>query len=95
MASLEFINIDIAIMTGSGLTAEHGITNMLYNECALKKKVIESSRKVIVLMDESKINKVFPYTFAQLEDIDILITNNKLPENLQKLCDQANTQLIY
>ena len=33
-------------------------------------------------MDSSKVGKSLAYTFANFKDIDILITNEKLPESL-------------
>lgn len=83
--SLEFIkdiNIDIAFMATSGFTLESGFTSGNFNECELKKLVIQKARKVIMMMDIGKINKSMPFTFANLKDIDILICDTELPKDI-------------
>lgn len=78
--SAEFIssiNIDIAYMASSGCTFESGFTCGTYTECGIKKEVIRRARRKIVLMDSSKFGKNMPFTFAQFEDIDILVTDGQ------------------
>ncbi len=88
------INIDIAFMATSGYSLETGFTIGNFNECELKKLVIEKARKKILLMDITKIDKTMPYTFATLKDIDILICDADLPDGIKKAA-QENGVLIY
>ncbi len=88
------INIDIAFMATSGYSLETGFTIGNFNECELKKLVIEKARKPILLMDITKIDKTMPYTFATLKDIDILICDADLPDGIKKAA-QENGVLIY
>jgi DeoR family fructose operon transcriptional repressor len=88
------INIDMAFMATSGYSLENGFTSGNFNECELKKLVIEKARKKILLMDITKIDKTMPYTFATLKDIDILICDADLPDDIKKAA-QENGVLIY
>ncbi|MCG8485745.1 MAG: DeoR/GlpR family DNA-binding transcription regulator [Clostridia bacterium] len=94
MSFLEDINIDIAIMATSGFTLENGFTSGNINEYELKKYVVNKSKKVIVLMDEGKIGRNMPYTFARLEDIDVLVTAKKLNEDILKRIKEYDVKLI-
>jgi DeoR/GlpR family transcriptional regulator of sugar metabolism len=93
--ALDNVNIDTAFIGAAGFSLEHGFTNALYNECELKKKAIKSAIKTIVLIDSSKIGKSLPYTFANLSNIDIIVTDKPLPENIEKEVLAAGIKLIY
>lgn len=80
MSMLDFINIDIAFMAASGFTVENGFTVSNFFECELKKAVIRKAKKVIMMVDSSKFGKLLTFTFGNLSDLDILISDGKLPE---------------
>jgi len=73
------INIDIAFMACSGFSFDTGFTSGSYAECELKRTVLTKARKRVMLSDSSKINKRMPFTFAQLEDIDIWVSDGEIP----------------
>ena len=79
---LKSVNIDVAFIAASGLSAGGGFTCGNYAECEVKRAIIKKANKKIVLMDSTKVGKSLAYTFANLKDVDILITNKRLPENL-------------
>ena len=81
---VENINIDIAFMGVSAFSLENGFTSGNYSEGQLKNNIINKARKVIVLMDSSKIDKNMPFTFAEPEDIDVLVCENDLPDDIYK-----------
>lgn len=94
MTFLDSINIDIAFMAASGFTLDSGFTVSNIYECELKKKVLSRAKKVIILMDTSKINKTLPFTFAKLQDIDVLITEKPLSAELQDECRKHEVSII-
>ncbi|MBO5670600.1 MAG: DeoR/GlpR transcriptional regulator, partial [Clostridia bacterium] len=91
---MEDINIDIAFLTPSGLTAENGFTCGNYSECEFKQLIIKKARKVVLLMDSSKIDKSLPYTFADIGEIDAIITNRDLPPELSRKAQENGTEII-
>ena len=91
---MEDINIDIAFLTPSGLTAENGFTCGNYSECEFKQLIIKKARKVVLLMDSSKIDKSLPYTFADIGDVDAIITNRDLPPELSRDAQAKGTEII-
>jgi DeoR family transcriptional regulator, fructose operon transcriptional repressor len=76
---LKGINIDIAFIGISGYRQENGFTCGLDSEARVKKLVIGKARKTIGLVDNSKLGKIFPFTFAQPEDFDILVCEEGAP----------------
>lgn len=88
------VNIDIAFMASSGFSVENGFTSGTYTECEIKKEVVNRARKTIVLMDSAKIDKIMPFTFAYMEDIDVLITDGELDEKVVAEAQRYNVEII-
>jgi DeoR/GlpR family transcriptional regulator of sugar metabolism len=91
---MDTINIDIAFMATSGFSFDSGFTVSNIYECELKRKVIKRARKKIILMDKTKINKNLPFTFAGLEDINMLISENVLPKEIADEIGKYNIKLL-
>ena len=86
LSFLEHINIDVAFMASSGFTFTNGFTCGNFDECQIKKRVIEKAAKVFMLMDSSKFGRGMPFTFANLSDIDLLVTDgNVSKDDLKRL----------
>lgn len=92
---LDNFNIDLAFMAASGFSVDRGFTVANVYEGELKKKVIKRAKKVILLLDSSKIDKDLPFTFAGLEDITILVSEKSLPPEVEKAAKKFNVQTIY
>ena len=97
ISSAQFIrevNIDIAFMATSGFSMENGFTSGIYTESELKKEVIHRARKTIMLMDSSKIDKIMTFTFAYLDDIDILSSDDDLDPEIKKEAERRGIQVV-
>ena len=94
MSSLDNVNIDTAFMASSGYSIDSGFTVSNIYECELKRKIIKRARKVILLMDTSKVNKNLPFTYATLDDIDIWVTETALPQEIVIEAKKAGTTLL-
>ncbi len=75
MEMIKHINIDIAVMSASGFSLDRGFTVSNRYESQLKQAIVEKAKKVIMLMDSSKVDKDLTFTFTMLDDIDIWITD--------------------
>ncbi|MHC1694737.1 MAG: DeoR/GlpR family DNA-binding transcription regulator [Eubacteriales bacterium] len=91
---LEDINIDIAFLVPSGLSVKNGFTSGNFSECELKKYIMEKARMKILMMDSSKLDKSLPYTFSNLSDADILITDKALPSELELNARSGGVKII-
>jgi DeoR/GlpR family transcriptional regulator of sugar metabolism len=78
------MNIDVAVMATSGFSLSGGFTSGYLPEAQLKRKIIAKSALTIMLMDTSKIGRSHPFTFAALEEMDVLILDSQPP---RELCD--------
>lgn len=93
MRFISDINIDIAILSASGLSRKSGFTGGSYAECELKRAVAEKAERVVMLMDSSKLGRSLPYTFAELKDVTTLICDAPLPDELAREAEKCGVSV--
>jgi DeoR/GlpR family transcriptional regulator of sugar metabolism len=83
---IEELHIQKALLSCSGFSLEHGMTEVLLAEAQLKRKAIESSQELFALVDSSKFGKEDLTSFARPERISRLFTDQYLsPEWAERL----------
>jgi len=95
LSLLDTINIDLAFMAASGFSIESGFTVANVYECELKRKVVKMAKKIIMLMDTSKINKNLPFTYATLKDIDLWVSEKPLPPDVEAEARKHRVEIIF
>ena len=78
---LSGINIGTAIMASSGYAPDLGFTCGTYDEALLKRSVIASANRVILIMDSTKLTHSHPFTFAKPSDIDFFVTDSAVDKS--------------
>jgi len=91
---LDKINIDIAFMGVSGCSLEAGFTCGTESDMLVKRKVIQKARTTVLMCGKEKLSALMPYTFANFEDIDYLISDAQLPENFLQAAQAANVKIL-
>ena len=81
---LQDINVDIAFMATSGFSENGGFTVGSLSEAELKREVIRKSTLSVMIADHSKLNKSYPFTFAELDAIDVIISDEFSDEFLNR-----------
>lgn len=75
------INADIMLTSAYGFSLKEGLTDFNFYEVELKKRMVEKSKKLIALLDHTKIGHTSAAQFADTSDIDIIITDKKTTKN--------------
>ena len=88
---IEEINIDVAIMAASGYSESSGFTVGHLPESQLKKLVINKAAFTIMLLDHGKVSRNHPYTFAGLDNIDVLIGDRQMSRELIAEAERKGT----
>ena len=86
-------NIDKAFIGAGGIN-ENGVTDFIIDEARLRSKIIKNAEKVIVVADFSKIGIKAPCKVCDIEEIDVLITDSKAPQELLKKIEKKGVQII-
>ena len=76
-----------------GIDLEHGITTSL-DEAKLTRKMMKASSQNIVLADSSKFGQRGFGRICALEDIDVIITDDGIPEQMVTIVEEAGVDLI-
>lgn len=81
-------NFEIAIVSTTAFTPEQGFSCNSQIESDLLRQVFKKARYVYMMLDSSKIGKINPYTFASIEDIDVLITDDTFPKEYKEMFEK-------
>jgi len=94
LAFLEGVNIDLCFIGVSGYSPEGGFPCGKESEMHVKRLVIGKARTSCVLLDATKLSRTMPYTFADLEDLDYVITDGCLPAPLARRCEERGVVVL-
>ena len=78
VSSLERMRTSVAFMGTNGISEDFGLSTPDPDEAAVKSAMVRSAQLVIVLADSSKMNREEFASFADLDDIDVLVTDNAI-----------------
>ncbi|MGI8331740.1 DeoR/GlpR family DNA-binding transcription regulator [Actinomadura scrupuli] len=91
---LSRIHVDVAFMGTNGLSGECGFTTPDPAEAAVKRSMIAAARRAVVLADHTKIGNDYFARFAEISQIDTLITDSGLDSELLSDFEQAGLRVI-
>lgn len=92
--SLRNFNVDKAFLGVDGLDTKHGIFTPNVEEARLNEIMIEVSKEVILLADSSKFKKRSFAFICEINQIDKVITDNKIPDDDKKRLLDAGVEVI-
>ncbi len=79
---LDNVNFNIVFLSAGGYSSNRGFTCNGEEESYLRKAVIQRAEKVVMLLDSTKFGKQHSYTLANLEDVDMVITDRGIDEQM-------------
>lgn len=91
---LEKINIDLAFIGVSGCSGEVGFTCGTEADMQIKRLVIRKARTSVVLCGADKFKRLMPFTFAKISDVDYVISDEPLPEDLVRSCEENGVKIL-
>jgi DeoR family fructose operon transcriptional repressor len=86
--------VDVAFIGTNGLSVERGLTTPDPAEAAVKRAMINSSRRAVVLADHTKIGNDYLARFGTLADLDLLITDAGLDDDLVTEVEAAGLRVV-
>ena len=91
---LDNISFQTAFLGVTGYIHGRGFTCGSEEDCELKRAVIRKSEKVVVLMDSKKIGISSTFTFANLDEVDIVVSDSELSESAKQEFREANIEIL-
>ncbi|GAA5148441.1 DeoR/GlpR family DNA-binding transcription regulator [Nocardioides marinquilinus] len=92
--SLGRLRADVAFLGTNGLSVAHGLSTPDSDEAATKRAMVRAARQVVVLADASKIGADAPVRFADLADVDVLVTDATIDELDRKEIEGAGVTVV-
>ena len=87
-------NFDIAFLGTTGYMSGNGFTCGAVEDAMLKRKVMNHSEKVVMLMDSRKVGLTYIFTTAQLWEVDVVVTDDDISPELRAELEQAGVELL-
>jgi DeoR family fructose operon transcriptional repressor len=84
---------DLAFIGTNGLSAAFGLSTPDPDEAAVKRAVIASARRIVVLADAEKFDGELLVSFGRLADLDILVTDAEPPADLVAALGDADVEV--
>ncbi|NPV40529.1 MAG: DeoR/GlpR transcriptional regulator [Anaerolineae bacterium] len=85
---------DKAFISTGGLDPKMGLTTYFDYEAAIKREMINSARQIILVTDSSKFGEINVVHFADLDKIDMIITDQGISEEYRRLFMDREIELI-
>jgi len=92
---LERICFEKAVITYAGFDIERGVSEVSEFEAEIKKKVVEQTKHVYLMIEKEKIGRIGIFKAFDADKIDILFTNGKLPESYEHKLMKKNINIVY
>jgi DeoR family transcriptional regulator, fructose operon transcriptional repressor len=94
VAALRSLRADVAFVGTNGVSADHGLSTPDHSEAAVKSAIVSGSRQVVVLADAGKLGEDHLVRFAELGEIDVLITDGRAtPDRIAPL-EAAGVEVV-
>lgn len=82
IAALRDMRADVAFLGVAAASSAHGLTTAIWEDAQVKRAIIRSATRRILTATAQKLARTSSFRFADLEDIDDLITTEDIPEPL-------------
>lgn len=92
--TLADLTVQKVFLGTQALDLEDGLTDTTLEIAQVKRAMIKAAKQVILLADSSKWNHTGFIKVAQLAEVDVLISDQKLPETARTAIERFGIQLI-
>lgn len=94
VAALGRLRTDVAFVGTNGVSAAHGLSTPDHGEAAVKRAIVTGARQVVVLADAAKLGEEHLVRFADLDEIDVLVTDGRAPADQLAALEAAGVEVV-
>ena len=94
VAAVEPLLVDTLFISSDGLSATKGLTTPYREEAALKQAMIRAARRVVALVDHSKVGQDQFVRFADWSEVDVLVTNSEVDRGIIATIESLGTTVL-
>lgn len=82
-----------AFLSSLGFTVDVGFTDPNLMDTQMKKAMIRSAARTVMLLDSTKIGNRSFTTVARLDEVSVLVTDTGVPDYVREACEKASVEL--
>ena len=94
VTALSRLRADVAFIGTNGISLDHGLSTPDHSEAAAKRAMVAAGRRVVALADSTKIGAEHTVRFAELNDIDVLVTDAGIAETDLKSFEELGIEVV-
>lgn len=94
VAALDRLRVDVAFLGTNGVSVEHGLSTPDDDEAATKRAMVRSARQVVVLADATKVGAESSVRFADLAEVDVLVTDSSVDALGREELEEAGLEVL-
>ncbi len=80
LSQLENYHVDITFAGTDGFSITHGLTTHLSENAEIVRRMVKQASKKVIVVDSSKFNNIGFVRICNLIDVDVIITDDRLPK---------------
>jgi len=94
LITLKKFRTDKVFISPGGVDQKLGLTCFNVSDSSLKRQIMKSSKEVILIADSTKFGKVEPSYFADISEINMIVTDEGIPDLYRKLIHELGIRLV-
>lgn len=94
VSALSVLRPDVVFLGTNGFSLGHGLSTPDHSEAAAKRAMVSAGRRIVVLADSSKIGAEHTVRFAELGDVDVLVTDAGIAEADRKAFEDYGIEVV-
>jgi DeoR family transcriptional regulator, fructose operon transcriptional repressor len=94
LRALGEVHVDVAFIAANGVSLERGLTTPDLSEAAVKEAMVNAAGRVVLLDDHSKVGNVQFSRFAELSQVDVLVTDSALDDETAEALADAGPEVV-
>ncbi len=92
--AIRHFRADLVFLGTNGISVRHGLSTPDPEEAATKRALIECGQRAVVLTDATKVGQERTVRFAELEDVDVLVTDDSISPADARAFEAAGLDVI-
>ncbi len=86
---------DKAFISCPKANAEFGLSDNHISEANVRKQMLRNAKTKILVADHTKFEGIANILFEGMDELDVIITNQKLPEETESFAARRNIEVVY
>jgi DeoR family fructose operon transcriptional repressor len=87
------LRVDVLFISCDGLSFQRGLTTPYREESLLKRAMIDSARRIVAIVDQSKIGNDQTFSYGRLDEIDVLVTDSRVDDDALALFGEHDVEV--